>query len=280
LVVPVVLIHSGLQPYLYTCINQALKNNKVYLLGSVDPSIDNENFTYILPQDDMKKDIQEFSSLYVHMNTTPPDYELFCYTRWFVLRNFMEVNDIPVVMYIDSDVLLFQDATEGWKNFDNYIMSLVHRTSGHTSFITKEGIDSFCDMLLDIYSNKSGYHFNKIMSHFEIRQSAGLPGGVCDMTLLEYFHYHAEFGGGPGRIGEMMHIINDTTYDHNINVSDKDYEFDGTKVLTKVKIFENHRDPPSVFNNRLGKFIKFNTLHFQGGAKRLMGEVYEKFLEK
>ena len=286
MVVPVVLIHSGLQPYLYTCINQALKNNEVYLLGSSDPSVDHYNFTYVNPSEqNLGKDIREFSDIYVHLNTTPPDYELFCYTRWFMLRNFMEANDLPVVMYIDSDVLLFQNATEGWQNFSNYIMSLVHRTSGHTSFMTQEGINSFCDMLMSIYSDKAGYHFNKIKSHLDIRQAAGLPGGVCDMTLLEYFHYHAEFGGGPGRVGEMMSIINDSTYDHNFNVSDEDYEFGKHSPLIKMdtagtKIVTRYEGNPAVYNHRLGKNIKFNSLHFQGGAKGLMGNIYEKFLEE
>mgnify|MGYP002622625600 FL=1 len=188
MVVPVVLIHSGSQPYLHTCIKQALEKNKVFLLGSACPDVDDKNFTYINPQADMGKDMNEFSNMYVHLNTTPPDYELFCYTRWFMLRNFMEKYEIPVTMYIDSDVLLFQDATEGWKNFSDYTMSLVHRTSGHTSFMTLDGINSFCDMLLSIYSDKSGYHFNKIKSHLDISQAAGLHGGVGAMTLLEYFH--------------------------------------------------------------------------------------------
>ena len=269
MVVPVVLIHSGSQPYLHTCIKQALEKNKVFLLGSACPDVNDKNFTYINPQADMGKDINEFSNMYVHLNTTPPDYELFCYTRWFMLRNFMEKYEIPVTMYIDSDVLLFQDATEGWKNFSDYTMSLVHRTSGHTSFMTLDGINSFCDMLLSIYSDKSGYHFNKIKSHLDIRQAAGLPGGVCDMTLLEYFHYHAEFGGGPGRVGEMMSIVNNSTYDHNMNVSDGDYEFNGVKTVHDYK-----DGKPSIFNHRLNRYVKFNSLHFQGAAKNMMGAIH------
>jgi hypothetical protein len=80
-------------------------------------------------------------------------------------------------------------------------------------------------MLLLIYKNKDGYPFKKIKSHYTIRQQSGLGGGVCDMTLLEFFHYHSEYGGGPGRVGEMMSIINESTYDHNINAEDNDYDF-------------------------------------------------------
>jgi len=95
------------------------------------------------------------------------------------------------------------------------------------------------------------------------------------MTLLEYFHYHAEFGGGPGRVGEMMTIRDGATYDHNINVPDQDFEFEnGTK---KVKIVDGE---VFVHSHKLNKDIKFNSLHFQGGAKHLMKDIYEGLLEK
>ena len=76
-------------------------------------------------------------------------------------------------------------------------------------------------------------------------------------------------GGGPGRVGEMMSNVNNSTYDHNINVSDGDYEFNGVKT---VKDYEDGR--PSIFNHRLDRDIKFNSLHFQGAAKNMMGAVH------
>jgi hypothetical protein len=95
------------------------------------------------------------------------------------------------------------------------------------------------------------------------------------MTLLEYFHYHSEFGGGPGRVGEMMTIIDGSTYDHNVNVPDQGFEFEnGVKKLKVIdrKVF--------VYNNRLKRDIKFNSIHFQGGAKHMMESIYERCMEK
>jgi len=259
-----------MQDYVRVAIKQAVKNNPVFLIGDVDPLVDDDNFTFVTPEG-LGSGIGDFSDIYVHLNTTPPDYELFCYTRWFLLRNFMERNGFPVVLYTDSDVMFFENAEEEWSKFNNCSMTLTHRTSGHTSFITLNGIHHFCNMLTKIYSDKGGYHFNKIASHLKVRQEFGLPGGVCDMTLLEYFHYHAEFGGGPGRVGEMMSIINDSTYDHNINVSDSDYLMEnGTK---KVEIVNGE---VCIYNKRLARNIKFNSLHFQGGAKNLMQVIYDR----
>ena len=58
-----------------------------------------------------------------------------------------------------------------------------------------------------------------------------------------------------------MSIINDSTYDHNINVSDQYFDFNGIK---NIKIKDGY---PYVYNHKLNKDIRFNSLHFQGGAK-------------
>lgn len=272
--IPVILIHKGYQEYLNYSINQSLKNNRVFLIGDTPIKNTDSKFTFI-QHDGLLDGVQDFSKIYVHMNTTPPDYELFCYTRWFMIRNFMHLHNFEVVFYIDSDVLFFENAGEEWSKFRQYDMTLLHRTAGISSFVTKRGIDNFCDMLTEIYSKKDEYHFNKIASHFKIRQDFKLPGGVCDMTLLEYFHYHAEFGGGPGRIGEMMTIIDGSTYDHNINAKDQDFDF--KHGVKSVKII-NHK--PYVFNKKIKKDIRFNSLHFQGSAKNKMGNIYDRCVEK
>lgn len=268
--IPVILIHSGIENYLYYSIGQACKNNRVYLIGTDNPNIDNANFNF----EDIHKYsqyLEEFKQIYVHLNTTPYKYELFCYFRWFILRNFMESNNIDKVFYIDSDVLLFSDITKEWAKYNQFDMTLLHRTAPISSYMTLKGLNNFCNMLVSVYNNKDGYDFKKIESHYLVRRHHNLPGGVCDMTLFEYFHYHAQFGGGPGRVGEMMHIYNDATYDHNINAEDQDFEFDGQKKVIKIK-----DKLPYVLNKKLNKDILFNSIHFQGSAKSYMGYIYER----
>ena len=144
-------------------------------------------------------------------------------------------------------------------------MSLVHRTSGHTSFMTQEGINSFCDMLMSIYSDKgiSLIRLNPILTSDRLQTA----GRWCDMTLLEYFHYHAEFGGGPGRVGEMMSIINDSTYDHNFNVSDEDLNLESTALdkngHSGTKIVTRYEGNPAVYNHRLEKTLSLTRYTFK-----------------
>ena len=268
--IPVILIHKGYSDYLQFTIKQSSKNNITYLISDTNPSINCNNFTFFNSENYLGL-YDNFTPHYSHMNTTPYDYELFCYKRWFILKDFMEKHNLDKVFYIDSDVLLFVDVTNEFEKFKQYDMTLLHRTAAISSFITKRGIDSFCDMLLSIYSNKDGYPFKKINSHYTIRNQSGLGGGVCDMTLFEFFHYHSEFGGGPGRVGEMMQIINDSTYDHNINAKDNDYEF--VNNLKKIQVIDKY---PFVYNKKLKKLIKFNSIHFQGSAKNLIKIVYDQ----
>lgn len=268
--IPVILIHSGLHDYLNYTIRQASKNNTVVLIGDQSPDLNLENFKFA-NLNEYSNGFSEFENNYVHLNTTPSPYEIFCYKRWFILKNYMEKNNLDTIFYIDSDVLLFVDVNEEWEKFSQFEMTLLHRTAAISSFITRKAINNFCDMLLKVYSQKNSYPYKKIESHYRVRQSCGLPGGVCDMTLLEFFHYQSDFGGGPGRVGEMMQIINDSTYDHNINAEDQDFEFIGGMKNIKIK-----DGIPYVFNKKLNKDIKFNSLHFQGHAKPYIKITYGK----
>lgn len=266
--IPVIFIHKGYQDYLRYTIEQSNKNNQVFLIGDTDPKIKDLDFNYIT---DYFNGCDDFKHHYQHLNTTPVDYEIFCYQRWFILKNFMEKNNINTVFYCDSDVMLFTNVTKEWEKFNQYDMTLLHRTAAIASFITIDGIRSLCNLIMSTYKNKDSYNYKKIESHFNVRRDCGLPGGVCDMTLLELFHYCSDCGGGPGKVGEMMQIINDTTYDHNINVPDQDFEFNGTH-----KNFKITDGVPYIYNKRLGRVIKFNSLHFQGSSKNLIKSVYDE----
>jgi hypothetical protein len=263
--IPVILIHSGYQDYLNYSLNKALEKNEVYLIGDVNPNIQNDKFNFFHLQNYINDEFRQFTSLYEHLSTNPYQFELFCFLRWFIVKEFMTKEKIDTCFYIDSDVMLYVDVNDEFKKFEQYDFTVLHRTAAVSSFITKRGIENFCSLLMKTYSNKNTYQYQKIKSHFTIRQQYGLGGGVCDMTLLEVFHYNADDGGGPGRVGEMMSILDDSTYDHNINVSDQDFDFkNGIKNIQMIEGI------PYVFSNKLNKLIKFNSIHFNSGAKVLM----------
>lgn len=249
--VPVVFIHYGNHNYFQSVVSQAKRvSSNVLVVG-------NET-TPMRTHIQQNGAAQEFSSLYQHLSTNGHQVELFCFSRWFYLRELMTMLDIEVCLYLDSDVLLYKSPDEGWNQFNQFDFTLCHRVSGHTSFWTRKGIDGFCGFLLKTYADKTGYDFEKIASHYHVRQKHGLPGGVCDMTLLEYYSYKV-----CGSVGEMMHINDGSVYDHNINVSDQGFDMSGS-----------HKDITEIGGKPWGhlgdKLIKFNSIHCQGPAKSLI----------
>jgi hypothetical protein len=268
-VIPVVLIHNGYSEYLEYSIKQACRNNEVFLISDRHPNVHDDSFK-CFDIKDYFHGFENFRLNYMHLNTTPYAFEVFCFYRWLILKNFMEKNDLDVVFYIDSDVMLYTAVEYEWANYCQFDMTLSHRTAAISSFMTLRGVTNFWESCENIYANKDTYDFQKIKSHFDIRQLHKLPGGVCDMTLFEHFHYNAGLGGGPGRIGEMMHIIDNCTYDHNINAEDQDFE-----MKNGIKHVKFNNTTPYVYNKRLKRNVLFNALHCQGGAKSLMKGFYD-----
>lgn len=255
--IPVIFIHNGYQSYLDYTTKQSSKNNPIHYIGTHNPG-EHVNFYDIKKYE---KYLKQFSDIYEHLSTNDYNYELFCFLRWFILKEHMEENNLEVVFYVDSDVMLYVDVTDEFEKFNQFDLTLLHRTAAISSYFTKTGLDNFCSFLMNTFSDKSSYNYQKISSHYYTRKNFGLPGGVCDMTYFDFFHYMDDGGGGPGKVGEMMVILNDSTYDHNVNVPDQYFEFSGIK---NIKVRDGF---PYVFNHKLNKDIKFNSIHFQGGAK-------------
>ena len=88
------------------------------------------------------------------------------------------------------------------------------------------------------------------------------------MTLWEQFRKKTT---NPGLIGEMSIIINDSTFDHNINSSDG-YEMKKDIAIKRIYMIKGM---PHAKNLSDGRMIKLHTIHFQGMAKSLMKEVLD-----
>lgn len=260
--IPVIFIHNGNQEYLKLAIKKASERNRVVLIGN-----DNTNgIEFYNLSNYIDADYRNFQSIYIHLSTLPYEVELFCFLRWFILRNWMRSTNTDTVMYIDSDVLLYINAEEEFqKYFSFYDLTLVHRTSAHTSFFTRNGIENFCNFLLETYTNKHLYDYNKIASHYTVRSNHSLDGGVCDMTLLEFYQYK-----NYGKVGEMMFLQDNSTYDHNIHVSDFYFECKNNR-----KNVEFINGVPFVLNLKSNQKVKFNSLHCTGNhGKQYLLEFY------
>lgn len=265
--IPVVFIHKGGvkndSGYLRHALQLASRrNSEVVLIG------DSNDLPHI-PIGDYLPRGEEFTQLYQHMNTNPEEFELFCFQRWFVLLEFMERENVDTCLHLDSDVLLFADAQEEWAGYQQYAFTLSSGHCAHTSFFTKPGLSAFCDYLLESYSAMSPLNKQLTRIHAEMVEQQ-LPGGICDMTLFQLFK---DRGAWP--IGEMTEVVDGKTWDHNMRVN-HGYRMlewhDEDLVDEQLKDIRFAGGVPHAWLTDQKRWIRFNSLHFQGHAKRLVGK--------
>ncbi|HBE16397.1 MAG TPA: hypothetical protein DDW51_01970, partial [Cyanobacteria bacterium UBA11367] len=256
--IPIVFIHQGDSDYLKYTLSQVKHSNPdstVFLIGDAA----NAHYYNLAEFVDIFKycnEAVEFAKIYQHYNTNSLGYELFCFQRWFILKNFLLENKIDKCLYIDSDVMLYANVAEEENKFKNWDLTLSYETSPHCVFVNKlKTLEDFCNFICEIYTNPS---LIKLMeSKFEERIQQNLPGGACDMTaFIEYRRMH------PSKIGELSTIIDNSKYDHNINLSEGFEMQDGIKNIYFVN------GQPCCKDLKFGNPIKFNCLHFQGNAKK------------
>lgn len=260
--VPVVFIHSGDSPHLVYALAQAAASNPsspIILLG------DDANAHYAQVEHHRLSDYfvaaTSFARVYQHFSTHPESFELICFQRWFALDEFMTRHRIERCVYLDSDVLLYADVTSEMDKFRQFDFTLCWNTIGCVFFVNRrEGLDQLCRFITDTYATKNSYTYDRMVAHYATRLKHDLPGGVCDMTALQL--YSEQYFGS---VGEASYVIDGSVYDPNINVPHPGFEMEND-----VKKVSWENGVPYGTYVRTGERVRFNSLHFNGSAKKLM----------
>ncbi|MEO8256929.1 MAG: hypothetical protein ABI868_06240 [Acidobacteriota bacterium] len=261
--IPIVFIHQSNSEHLTYSLAQARKSNPnstVFLLGDDSndgyPGVEHHRLS------DYSVGAAQFEEVYTHYSTHSVSFELVCFQRWFILRDFLAARQIEQCVYLDSDVLLYADVSEDISKFRRFDFTLCWNTIGCVFFLNRlDGLERLCQFMLDLYTRKDPYLYDRMVAHFASRQKNHLPGGTCDMTALQFYN-ELNFG----RIGEASYIIDGSVYDPNINMPHPGFEMeDGIKKITW------HGEHPYGTYLPTGESIRFNSLHFNGQAKALMG---------
>lgn len=208
----------------------------------------------------------QLQSDYVHLSTNHYSFELFCITRWFLLAEFMRLEGLDVVLHLDSDVLLYCDASEAWNRwFKDCWFTLALGSSPATSYLTLGALEQFCDYVGDAYGMPTSPALVEAHAVFDAMQAQRLPGGISDMYWWKKFRECAQEVSCD--VGEMTEVRDGTTFDHNINVSDGYAMHNGYKEINLTSAPEGY-----LLSGGVGivQPVRFNALHFQGGAKSQM----------
>ena len=263
---PIIFIHKSNSEHLKYSLGQAHASNPqstVILLG--DSSNDAYDFVEHRSMAEYFHGAGEFQKIYKHYSTHGVDFELICFQRWFILRDFLIANNLSQCLYLDSDTMLYADVTKDWKKFEQFDFTLCWNSIGCVFFLNRlKGLDEFCQFLMDIYCSQNKFYYDRMVAHYAVRKKHHLAGGACDMTA---FQFYSE--GNFGQMGEASHIIDGSVYDPNINMPHPGFEMEnGIK-----KIIWKNRQPYGK-HLRTGEEIRFNSLHFNGRAKKLMSQYY------
>jgi hypothetical protein len=195
------------------------------------------------------------------MSATNIDYELFCFLRWFYIRDFVVKHNIESFICLDSDVLVFSDLTEALKPFRHFSIAIERESMPpFTYFGNRKAIVDFCDFITRQYMEPN--YIKRLEEGWEYHKPKNW-GGICDMVIFEFY-----FNENPESTGRLDVIVNNAVFDYHIR-GKNGFEMQGENKKVKWK-----NDSPYGFYLESKKWIRFHGIHYGGEAKALMYKHY------
>jgi len=193
-----------------------------------------------------------FEKAYVHTSINDALYELTCFTRWFVIREFVRRHAIGRFCVFDSDIMLFSPVETFAAEFGSHSAGT---WSWANSFSDAGALDLMCDYFSDVFADSEllDRMTEKIYRRIGKRQ-------VNDMQLLfELSQQNSVFFDQSG--------FSAKGYDANISDSECDlYLMNGPiKYLTVGR-----NGIPLARRRHDDVAVPFHFLHFQGSTKWIM----------
>lgn len=124
---PIVVIHRGDSHYLPDTIAQARASNpgrRIILIG------DRSNNNYLGVEhhcySDYFSEAEDFAKIYKreHFDTYQYRWILFCHQKYFILREFCRRNQIKKLLFIDSDVMIYDDIDKYFEYYSQFQLTL------------------------------------------------------------------------------------------------------------------------------------------------------------
>jgi hypothetical protein len=219
-----------------------------------------------IPTASYTDNIAAFEKNYIHISSNTQPYELTCFTRWFIIRNFIRQHGIRRFCVLDSDIMLFSPIEVFAAEF-----SAPFRAGNWAwaNFFSDLGaLDLMCDYFSDVLAN------HRLLDELaeKINQRIGRRH-ISDMQLLfelpERSAVFLDQSGFPAK-----GFDDSVRKDNGVYLRFEHPRFMHTQLmLGSTKYLTIGRDGvPSARRNKDGADIPFHFLHFQGPAKWLMSK--------
>ncbi|KQL48724.1 hypothetical protein AN963_02685 [Brevibacillus choshinensis] len=252
--VPIIFLHRSDDSYLFYILRQAKiasPSSDVVLIGSpANMKYASQGIKHALIQD-YSHGANEFAAVYKHLSPCEYYYNLFCFQRWFILRDYMRGNNLNECWTLDSDVMLYADLSrEEYKTFSNEFT--------WTTYITLKEVEELCAVTQDHFSNPHLFEYLKQYTRETgnyIKETGMLA--VSDMVTQRLYLENVL------KKDRIHGIINNSFFDNNLFFS-----FPGVETLdNKKKIYMLNG---TLYSKKMdtGQFMNVNTVHFTSEANK------------
>lgn len=244
--VPIVFVHFTDDIYLPLSLQQARYSNPdadIYLLSPIENH--RNKFDGIVWENSSNYALsgQELEKVYYHQSVNSYDFELKCLLRWFIVYEFAVQRNFTELLYLDSDVLLYDSPESIHQSFPSNGFTIADGQSPHCLYIADTRLlNDFCHLIINYYKNKEK-----------------------DTQVSDMFFFRRFANKNPELVHELLYPINGLVVDNNMNNPDG-FRMN-TATARKQVVF---KDAKPYFITMQGDQIRTLALHFQGRAKEGM----------
>jgi hypothetical protein len=234
-------IHRGLSDYqdnIFALTRHFNKNNRIILIGDAD------NYNVAIKHGIEHYMISNYDEEipYHHVSVNSESYEKFCFSRWFILKNFMNKHGIDHAIYSDSDNCIIYDFNS--IKYDD--ACLIGKSNivfvPNLFFTTKNSLIQICEYYLQLYS----LNYNDFKKKVE------------ETIYIQYINNNSHYS-------DMMFL--------RMSIEKLGIHFD--KLVTENFGYVYNRNINNIQTNIIGDKVysekkQLLNLHFAGSAKNLV----------
>lgn len=223
--------------------------------------------------DSTNEQISDLTESYVHLNTNPASFELACLCRWLDFSHFFdEYNISGPVLYVESDLLIYENISNWNKIVDNYWFTMTGGTSGSPMIINNiQAIQELANFIVSTYKDQTGL-LNTMNSIYTGMQKNGNKGGISDMFFLKMFaERHSSY------ICDRLDDIyeDNSMFDWHIRHIEN-WSSRGTDIGSAIKDIQFKNGRPYCFHKEKDMDVRLRSLHFIGNTKMLIPEFVQQ----
>lgn len=259
---PVVFVQRGRSFYFPTVVTQAVRrcrSSAVVVIADLDPRpllpSDVSRLVHWWPIEGLEGAAAEFRKSYVHLSVNRPWLEMFCFERWFMIREFCRQEHQHSVVYLDSDVLVECDAPKVLCERGTSAVMFSRATSPHvTCFRDTVYLERLCESMLDAYRTPD--KLAELKAVYQAIIDRGQFGSISDMF---FFGRLAEELGTD--YGDTFEVRNGGFFDHTMARSE------GYRSRLGVKVVRHRGALASCQSLTSQEWVPVHALHCQGVSK-------------